>query len=176
MSKWTDIQTEVEGVEKAVRNLDGEPRQIARYIYDRASAYVGADHEGVTVALMEAGFRPDYEPQPDDPAPTPTAHSGLVERLVERAKHLLSASIKRSALDTYDRDRVTEAFGDLTKAAAALRRETREPDGWTTEEEASSLRARRGFRPVVSVSYTPTDHHRVPIYVGTEGTPTEDES
>ena len=62
-SKWTDIDTEIEGVRKAARNLKGDPRPLAEYVYDRASAYIGPMHEDVTVALIAAAVEATADPE-----------------------------------------------------------------------------------------------------------------
>ena len=51
MSRWTDLRTEIGGVRKAAQNVDTEA-DLARYVYDRSSAYVGADHESIVVQLI----------------------------------------------------------------------------------------------------------------------------
>jgi len=51
-SRWTDIDTEVEGVEKAARNLCGDNQQLAAYVYERCAAYTGGHHDRAATALI----------------------------------------------------------------------------------------------------------------------------
>lgn len=55
MSQWAGLDVEIQGVISAARNVDDNGK-LAHYIYGRASAYVGADHEGVTVRLFIAAL------------------------------------------------------------------------------------------------------------------------
>ena len=63
-SRWTGTEREVEGVRKAARNV-GKREQLARYIYERVSAYVGPDHEEVAVNLIFAALNALSPPEPD---------------------------------------------------------------------------------------------------------------
>jgi hypothetical protein len=63
-----DFGVEMEGVRKAARNVD-TVGQLARYVYDRASAYVGADHETVTVQLFINALEA-WKPTTTRPAPS----------------------------------------------------------------------------------------------------------
>lgn len=46
---------EIDGIRKAAHNLT-ETAQLAHYVYDRCSAYVGADHQGWSEALITAAI------------------------------------------------------------------------------------------------------------------------
>lgn len=56
MSEWAGLAVEVEGVEK-VASRDFTDEELARYVYGRASDYMGANHEAVTVELIAAALR-----------------------------------------------------------------------------------------------------------------------
>lgn len=63
-STWIGIARELEGVKAAVANVS-EPEVLARYLYDRISAYIGPDHERVAVALMEAALSENRNGPPE---------------------------------------------------------------------------------------------------------------
>ena len=46
------LDNELEGVRQAVVRFDWDPEKIAAYVYERASAYVGAGHEAWTRQLI----------------------------------------------------------------------------------------------------------------------------
>ena len=52
-SHWVGIETELEGVTSAVKNLRGDHRAVSEYVYHRACAFCGAGHEFTTVALIQ---------------------------------------------------------------------------------------------------------------------------
>lgn len=49
---WVGLDEEIDGVRKAVRNLEGDAAQIAAYVYDRMSDYRGAEHPSVCRLLL----------------------------------------------------------------------------------------------------------------------------
>lgn len=49
---WRGKKTELDGVKKAAQNVD-DPRQLAEYVYDRSSAYIGPGHESMVVSLTK---------------------------------------------------------------------------------------------------------------------------
>lgn len=58
MGKWSGIKKELEGVDKASKNVPLD--QLAKYIYDRCCSYVGPDHEGTCIALILQGLNSAY--------------------------------------------------------------------------------------------------------------------
>ncbi len=57
MNKWTDLDTELQDVIKAVKNLKGSHNQVAAYVYDRALECSPTEFGGAIESLIATAIR-----------------------------------------------------------------------------------------------------------------------
>lgn len=78
-SDWAGLHVEIDGVRKAARNLKDNHRQLAAYVYERCSAFMGGEHEAIATMLIHAAIDEvasglPMPPNPPSPTPAPRSH------------------------------------------------------------------------------------------------------
>jgi len=158
MADWAGLDAEIEGVRLAKRNQRGDHIALARYVYDRASAYIGTDHDKTAEALIAASL---------EPAPTEGQED---ERWCQHEGP--TKEDFRAFLDWIgDWDRLRDSpqtILEWTWSRLRSRLSTGRPDGWVHAYSAKCFRQRVTDEMVVRRRQVGSC---LPVFLGPQGRP-----